>query len=283
MDAEAIDNSHMQTWELGYKGIIKDRIFLTCDIWVSKNSNYVSPLTLSTASAIFNPEELRAALGPADSTGLLFNNLQLFDFLLVGLLDSTGTYSAEPNGTAYDEIVNIVMGAAQGIPNGSVTPEDDLVGYDIILVYRNLGDIWYGGADLGLTVLLTDDLEFSAAYSFVNKDKFELEGAAGGFVSLNAPKNKVSAALAYRNENSGLGGKLGFRWQQGFEANSAVYIGDVEAASFLDLNLSYQLPFDGTKVVLSMDIKNILNNKHQRFPGTPEIGTIALWKAAVTF
>ncbi len=284
LDAPPIDNSTNQTWEFGYKGIIKSKLFVTADFWVTKQGNYVSPLVTATASAMFDPAQLQAALGPNEPGGLLFDNVTAADALIAPLLDGNPAYGdGIPNGTAYDEVRNIIVGAAAQIPNGSVTPDDDKVGSDVILIYRNLGDVVYGGMDLGFNYLFNDNFTFSGSYSFVNKERFELEGAQGGFVALNAPQHKTSAVAEYKNKKTGLGARIGWRWQDGFLANSAIYIGQVRPANFVDLNVSYKLPIDFPKMVVSFDVNNLLNYQHQRFPGTPPIGTIAIGKVAMTF
>lgn len=283
-DIEPIDNEITQTWEIGYKGIIADKLFVTADFYYTKISNFVSPLVVGTASAMFNPTELFNAIQGNDS--LLYYNYEamsdLFKQVLVGQLDGNPSFGGVKNGTAYDEVVNIIMGAARQVPNGSVTPDDDKVNSDIILHYTNLGTIDVSGMDLSAKLFLTEDLSVSAAYSYVSRDKIEVPGSDGVFAFLNAPRNKTAFGLEYRSKKLGLTGRANYRWQSEFPANSAVYIGIVEPIHNLDLGVSYKLPFS-LNTEISVDVSNVTNNKQRPFPGTPMMGTFMLFRLAHTF
>ena len=120
-------------------------------------------------------------------------------------------------------------------------------------------------------------------FSFVNKDRIELEGASGGYIALNAPKFKTALALEAGDiAKTGLGAGINWRWQDAFPANSALYVGNVNAANLLDLSITYRPSFSkGT--MISGNLYNITNNKFQRFPGTPAIGFYAMMKISHTF
>lgn len=278
-----IKNQITQTWEIGYKGILFDKLFLTADFYYSKVSDYVSPLTNSTASVMFNQAELRAALGN-DSTGLLYTNYENFSPVLKPLLVSAldGNYGTAANGSAYDELVVIIMGAAAKIPNGSLTPDNQMVGNDIILTYKNLGTISVGGMDLSANYHVNDNLTIGAAYSYVTEDSIPLDGAQLGYVALNAPKHKLALTGEYNWKKIGLKSRVAYRWQDSYPANSAVYVGTVEAIHYLDMGFTYTIPKSpGTSI--SLDLQNVTNNKKRPFPGTPKMGTMAIVRIAQTF
>lgn len=296
--AEKIKSTVTQTWELGYKGSIKNKVFITADAYYTRIKNFVSPLTLSTSSVIFKEADLAAALGPQNMSGLLYQNLQkpstlisgsTIDQSLVFLLGSNldGAYTGGVgNGTVYDDIVNLLQGANKAIPIGSVTPDDSLVGNDVILVYRNLGKVDVFGIDLGASYEVIDGLYISFAGSFVNKNRIELLGAANGYVALNAPKYKTSLALDHTIKKYGIGWGINWRWSDAYPANSAVYVGTVNAANLVDLRISYQ-PVSDNKwikgILLSCNVNNVLGYKFQRFPGTPQIGRFFMFKVAYSF
>lgn len=286
---EGVRNSVTQTMELGYKGILFDKLFVTADLYYTRIQDYVSPLTLASASVMFDPSELLAALGPNEAGGLLHDNLENSPFtsLVAGLLDNNPAYQnpnviAPVSGSIYDELAVIILGAARQIPVGSVTPDDENVNSDVILTYVNLGTIDVAGMDLGLTYQVRKDLSFSAMYSHVNKDRIPLAGAQDGYVALNAPKHKMSVGGEYNNEKYGFVTRLTWRWQDGFPANSSVYVGDVKAANFVDLNVSYKAWFN-RNLQLTLDVNNLFNYKFQRFPGTPAMGVLVFGKVAYTF
>ncbi len=278
-----IQNQITQTWEIGYKGILFDKLFVTADFYYTRVSDYVGPLTNSTASVMFNPAEFRAALGD-DSTGLLYTNYENFSPVLKPLLVSAldGNYGTAPNGTAYDELVVIFTGAAAQIPNGSLTPDHPKVGNDIILTYKNLGTLSVGGMDLSANYHVNDKLTLGAAYSYVTEDSIPLEGAQLGYVAMNAPKHKLALTGEYNFKKIGLKTRVAYRWQDSYPANSAVYVGTVDAIHYLDMGFTYTIPKSpGTSI--SLDLQNVTNNKKRPFPGTPKMGTLAMIRIAQTF
>ncbi len=300
-DIKPIDNQVNQTWEIGYKGILFDKLSLTADFYFSRISDYISPLTLATPSVMFNPQEFLAAIGgnnQGPGNGILYENLQKPSFAPGMTYDQFFTYAAgldgnpmfqDPTGiipsvpgTTWDEFAVMLSSAAAQIPVGTVSPNDDKVDSDIMMTYVNLGTVDIGGMDLGAKLAITKNITVGLAYSYVTDDRIPLEGAQGGFVALNAPKHKTASTFEYSNEKSGLSGRMAYRWQAAFPGNSAIYAGDVEAAHYLDIGLSYALPFSkDTKI--SLDISNVTNNKHRPFPGAPKMGTFAFFKITHTF
>lgn len=285
-----IDNQITQTMEIGYKGILGDKLFVTLDGYYTRVNNYVSPLTLASASVLFDPNGLANALGGPSAGGQLYDNIENSGFksVLVGLLDNNPSYQ-DPTGNipslsgeVWDEVAYILLAASRQIPVGSVTPEDDLVGSDVILTYVNLGNINVAGFDFAVNYLARPDLTFSGSFSFVNKDRIPLAGAQGGFVGLNAPRFKTAVSAEYANKKTHLTTRVSWRWQDGFPANSSVYVGDVKAANLVDLNVNYKVHgLEG--LTLTVDVNNLFNYKFQRFPGTPQIGTVLIGKATYTF
>lgn len=287
---KGIDNQITQTMEIGYKGILADKFFITFDGYYTRVNNYVSPLTLASASVLFDQNDLINALGGPSAGGQLYDNIEASGFksVLIGLLDNDPTYQdptgniQSVSGEVWDELAYILLAASRQIPVGTVTPENDLVGSDVILTYVNLGNINVAGFDFAMNYLARPDLTFSASFSFINRDRIPLAGAQGGFVGLNAPRYRTAISAEYANKKTQLTTRVAWRWQDGFPANSSVYVGDVNAANLVDLNFNYQVHgLEG--LTLTFDINNLFNYKFQRFPGTPAIGTVLIGKATYTF
>jgi outer membrane receptor for ferrienterochelin and colicins len=287
---KGIDNQITQTMEIGYKGILGDKFFVTLDGYYTRITNYVGPLTLASASVVFDPNDLLNALGGFGAGGQLYDNIENSGFksVLIGLLDDNPSYQdptgniQSVSGEVWDELAYILLAASRQIPVGTVTPEDDLVGSDVILTYVNLGNINVAGFDFAVNYLARPDLTFSASFSFVDKNRIPLAGAQGGFVGLNAPKYKTSVSAEYANNKTHLTTRATWRWQDGFPANSSVYVGDVKPANLVDLNVNYKV--HGVEgLSFTVDVNNLFNYKFQRFPGTPQIGTVLIGKATYTF
>lgn len=300
---EKIKSTITQTYELGYKGFIGNKLSITADIYHTRIKNFVSPLTISSSSVIFDAKELTSALGAQNASGLLYNNLQKPSSIFPGLtIDQSlllfndpvtlaplldGAYTGgTPNGTNWDDLVNLILGANKAIPIGSVTPDDSLVGNDVILVYRNLGKVDVTGIDIGANYEIIDGFSVSFAGSFVNKDRIALKGASNGYVALNAPRFKTSVGIDHEIKKIGFGYGLNWRWTDAFPANSAIYVGTVNAANMLDLRFSYR-PHTEDKwlkgILLSFNINNLLGYRFQGFPGTPAMGRMFIGKLSYSF
>jgi outer membrane receptor protein involved in Fe transport len=167
---------------------------------------------------------------------------------------------------------------------GTIAPNNSGYGSDVVLTYSNLGTVDVAGADLSFNYLATKDLTIEGAFSFVNKDRIALLGAAEGFVSLNAPKYKSALNFAYRlpiDKNS-VTLNAGWRWMDKFDGNSGVYIGRVNAANMLDLGFSWK-PSKSQNTVVALNINNLMDHRHAFFPLSSAMGRVALLKVMHTF
>src|SRR5690606_31015087 len=52
-----IEESRTETFEIGYQGVIADRLVLAADAWLDKRENFVSPLILQSPLALLTPEQ----------------------------------------------------------------------------------------------------------------------------------------------------------------------------------------------------------------------------------
>ena len=96
-------------------------------------------------------------------------------------------------------------------------------GADLILTYRNVGDVTLWGADLFVQAFLTDKWTLSGTYSHISDDYFDIVGGAP--IALNSPKHKGSGGLAYRNLSAGLSASGRIRITSSFPAESAGFVG----------------------------------------------------------
>lgn len=259
-DIPRVAPSITNTIEVGYKGLLGDRFLLGLNGYYSIIDDYTSALRVSTPNVFLNRADVEA-------------------YLIANGLDAATAAGAAlaigGDGTATNP----------GIPIGVVTPVES-GGADpaLILTYRNLGRVELFGADMTATVILNPHWEATLGGAWVSDDTFT---ANEGLVTeedipLNAPTLKGTAALRYRNQDTGLSGQLRGRFVNGFPANSAVYSGDVEGYGVLDLTLGYRIPqLRGMSVTL--DVSNILNDGYQTFIGSPELGRFALLRVMYDF
>ncbi len=247
------------TLEVGYKGIIRDRLLLEADVYYTRKTDFTGPLIVETPAVFFDPATLRSYIDGyvADPT-LAF----AVTAAIAGLPGSTLT----------------------GVPVGIVTWDHPLVtGPNMYLTFRNFGEVELWGADVTAKLLLGAGLAVAASYSRVSDNFFEKE-EVGGLVDvpLNAPRDKASASLTYRDEARGLRGEVRVRHVGAFPMNSGAFIGDLDAYTVLDLNGSVGLPFVPA-AELAVEVRNALNQLHRELVGAPELGLLALARLRYRF
>lgn len=228
--------SNTETYELGWTGVIDNRVSIAADVYYTKKNNFVSPLLIQTPLLLLNPQDIETYLTP-----------------VVGPTNAAAL--------------------AQSIPVGVVSSNDvGARGADLILSYRNVGDIDLYGGDISLQAFLTDEWSLSATYSHVSDDTFEIED--GDPIALNAPSNKGSIGLAYRNLGAGFNASSRLRFTGTFPASSAGFTGDVESTAIVDLTAGYAVP--GTAATLQLSVTNVFNSEFRSFVGVPDIGRFTM-------
>jgi outer membrane receptor protein involved in Fe transport len=168
----------------------------------------------------------------------------------------------------------LAAGIAQ-VPIGVVSAPFVPGGSDLVVTYRNVGDLTLYGADLALQWFLTDQWTLNGTYSWVSDDTFPIEFSKSP-ISLNAPKHKGSVALAYRDVTSGFSAQTRFRFNNSFRAISAGFEGDVPSTKVVDVNLGYRVP--NTAAELQLSVNNVFNSNNESFVGVPSIGRFAMMR-----
>jgi outer membrane receptor for ferrienterochelin and colicins len=259
-DVERLKANLVRTYEVGYSGIVANRVQLTVDGYYETRRNFTGPLIIETPNAFFD--------APA----------------LVGYLVSRGRTLAQAQAIAT---------VIAPIPFGTVTPDHRLTqNADLMLTYRNFGKLKRWGADLGFEALLTppvlgpersNEWTLYGSYSWVNKHLFPRSEVGGvSDVTLNAPKNKAALGVRFGQVPTGLSVDVRGRWADEFPMNSGVFIGTVESYTLVDATVAYRLPF-AKSTTISVDATNILNEKHRELVGAPELGRLVLTQLQVTF
>lgn len=268
---DPIRESTSDTYEAGYKGILGDRLLIAADVWYSRRENLVTPLTVQTPLILMNGQQIGAFLVPRFMQDLGMSQQQ-----------------------AVALATQLATGLAQ-VPVGVISSADvNANGAQLLTTYVNVDeaiDVW--GSDISASALLTNSLTLGLSASFVNDDMFETE--SGLLVALNAPKRKGSATLSYLNETNPLNGELRLRYTGSYPVNSGVYVGTrcigdtsplaedcVDSYTLLDLALGYKLPIR-QNTTLQLAVQNLLNDGYRSFPGSPEIGRMALLRLKYEF
>jgi hypothetical protein len=267
-DVPPIRESTTSTLEVGYRGVIVNRLLLAGDVWWQKLENFVTPLTAQTP--------------------LLFLNRDQAIALVTGVLTAAGHPQAVALGT------QLGGGIAQ-VPVGVIaSPEMHASGAQVLTTYYNVQDeIDIRGIDLAVTYLLTSNLSVGGTMSLVNEDVFTSQ--KGEKITLNAPKTKWTGSTAFRKPEWGFDTELRIRYNSEFPVRSGVYNGTdciggqepghepcVDSYTLVDMNASYQLP--GIRgATLQLYAQNLLNEGYRSFPGVPTTRRMLLTRLKYNF
>lgn len=271
-DVPGIKESTSSVFEAGYRGIIGERLLVNADVWHDQEKNFTSPLIPQTPLLMLTPTELVPYLVPGLTQA----------FMGLGL----------PADQAQAQATDLATQLA-AVPGAVVSSDQvDAAGADLLVTYRNFGKVNLWGADLSLTAILSDQWSISGSASFTNKDFFNLQlGGQPQPIALNAPKNKATASVDYRNNDVGFNGEVRVRYTDGFPANSADYVGTacvggtgqcVDPYTLADLTLDYKLPHLGG-ASLQMAVTNVFGTKYRSFVGVPSIGRLTLLRLRYNF
>ncbi|MEQ9104637.1 MAG: TonB-dependent receptor [Rhodothermales bacterium] len=279
-DIEPLDQTITQTFEVGYKGVINNKLLATVDVYYSKRKNFVGPLLMETP-LVFVPN-LSNDLTAAISAGIA-GNAQL-----AGALTQFGL---TPNAVA-GLLVNL---AGDGLPDAStpvaiVQPIENNPGVgavpELMLTYRNFGNVDFYGSDIAIQYLASDALSLFANLSLVSDDFFddeELEEPGSGLtLALNAPTLKGRAGFQYTFAN-GLSVNGSGRYVEEFPIRSGPYEGTLESYFLLDLGAGYDLSEFTPGLRLDVNVTNVTDNMHREFIGAPQLGRMAMGRLTYSF
>jgi len=164
-------------------------------------------------------------------------------------------------------------------------------GADIITTYRNVGDLNLWGADAALEWLLSPEWTLRATYSHVSRNWFAIAGSEP--LALNAPSDKGTLGVVYRDEVHGLNASGRVRYTGSFPFLSTVYDGTacipghsdkedcIAAAALVDVTLGYRVP--NTRATLQLGVSNLLDTPYRSFVGVPRARRLAMARVRYDF
>ncbi len=190
-----------------------------------------------------------------------------------------GLASASPGTPLNDPTLPVaIVAPTENAPALGETPE-------IMLAYRNFGNVDFWGIDASLQVLATDRLSFFGNVSVVSDDFFdnkELEETNTALaVALNAASFKTKFGFSY-NKPLGFSVNGSARYVKGFPVESGPYVGDVDDYFLVDIGFGYDLGRQALGMRFDVAIQNILDNGHREFIGAPKLGRFAMARLTYT-
>jgi outer membrane receptor for ferrienterochelin and colicins len=259
VDIDRITPTITTTAEIGYKGLIGNRLALAGDIYRSEVEDFVTPLRVETPTVFFDPATVAA-------------------FLTERLCAVLPPEQCGPT------VTQLTTALAQ-VPVGTIVP-DQVDQPDVLLAYRNFGNVDFWGADVSAEFLMSEAWMLKGAASWVNTECFDFDGVPGcaGLldVSLNAPKRKGSIGVRYRDAAHDFTAEVQGRFVESFPMNTGVYIGRVPGYGLVDANMEVAIPWVAG-ASFAITAYNVLDQVHREFVGAPELGRLVLARLTYQF
>jgi len=295
IDAPISTISIIDTWEIGYKGLIADKLGVTFDIYHLTERNNSQFTAISPAYVLGGLDQLPADLGTAVAEAaaapleqaLLEAGLPAEEAAVTAqalLPTITEAYTAggdaflntpDPNtGFTTAQIVGALPFHATVQSNES--PETGAT--HLAAGYRTFDKRDYFGSDIGLEYYINNDLSVFGNYSWVSRVEFmqNVVGVEGEPLqtNLNIPKNKFRLGVNYIPD-LGIKGSLSFQHDDSYFANAGQFAGDTEVRNLVDASVGYTFDFG---LSIGVSATNLLNNEYRYLPNMPRIGRRVLAK-----
>ena len=293
-DIGALDASYNKTYEMGYKGIIGNRMRLAVDGWLQKRGDVGNPAGLATPNVFFNGQQLGAYLGPN----------------IAQILIQAGLPAAQAAAAAA-QIAPQVATAAASLPVGIVQFDNDQFanGTDVYATYTSATntEITVKGVDAALDYVANDFITLAGTYSWVSDEVFrDVLSSNSAPLMLNAPDAKASFTVKLRDEPARYGAEIRWRFMRAYPVNSGVYASGfdtrgqpisftrpgsstvyvydgVPTSHLFDMSFNYRIPWGSQELLWSINGTNILDKRVRSFPGSPEIGRMVMTRLQYSF
>ena len=270
-DIQPLSPTYTKTIELGYKGVLSERIQLNLDLYRTEKKDFVGPLAIETPNVFLDQESLSEYLFSRFTEILADPANSEHAAVLAGLDDPS--LGGNGNGTAIDELTNLFAQGTSRIPFGTVSPDEAFDPNAVLVTFRNFGDIALYGIDLSAVLRLSEHLSVGGSYSFISKNLFMKKPGQLNDIYLNAPKHKFALHFGYSSDNAGLDFQCRLRFIDSFEMYGPFIGSRVDSYAILDLNAGIDFIYSTR---LSLTIRNFLDNEHSEFVGAPRIGRLAM-------
>jgi outer membrane receptor for ferrienterochelin and colicins len=281
-DLQPLQASFNNTWELGYKGIINNRLRVAIDLWYQLRGDVGTPIGQANPLVFYDPTTLAGYLATNITNGMI----------------ASGASPAVAQGTAAAAVGALVPLMAQ-LPQGVLAFTNPKLGGDqsIIATYQNgKGTLDVRGFDLAVDYQANDKWLFSSTYSHMGQNVFPQIGGTVNPLMANSPKHRVTGTSHYMDETNGWGWDATLRYSDAFQVNSGYYnslvpnafnnalkpYAPIPASTQMDLSFSYKLPIS-QKVTWSLNAMNIFDTKVSGLSGLPPIGRSVLTRLKYEF
>ena len=255
-------------YELGYKGMLSDKLTWSFNIYNSIRENFVATVQLSPLVAFPTlGADFRETIMPF-----------AYDYAFNTIFFGAPGYEPYAMGAAT-AVVNAMVGAAIGAGlNGAVgvIETDQAPTTDgepnIMYGYKNFGKVNYWGFETGMKWRASEKLSLYGNYSTVSQTTFKQDALGSlletGTWSLNHSKQRVKAGMMYDSGKFNYG--IAYKYDGGFDATmGSFYSGTVLKRNLVDANLGYNI---NSKTSLGLNVVNLMDEQYSVFPNMAQLG-----------
>ncbi|MBX3132057.1 MAG: TonB-dependent receptor [Gemmatimonadaceae bacterium] len=283
-DLAPLGANFSNTWEIGYKGIIGDRLRFSADYWYQiRPADPTTQVVNFDDAVFFDPG---SGTSPNGLTGFVGGNATL-----QGALVANGVPAP-----AVPAAMSTIITTLASIPTGTLAFDSPL--YDrsyFVFTYQNAeGHVDVRGIDLAVDYLLDGGWAVEATYSNLSRNVFaDARGAtAANPLAANTPKHRGSLTVRRSDETRNMSYEIRGRYMDAFPVNSGVFnsynVGTpvrydrVPVNAFLDAGFSWKLPV-AQNIRWSLNIQNLLDNQVPSFIGVAPVGRFATTRVSYNF
>ena len=263
----ALDVEKVTGWEIGYKGTLGERVYVTADAYSNELTDFVTDLlpgvnpaypSYGITDEVNVPDELTALDARLASLGLPANHPLRAPIPL--LQAGHGQLAA---GTRIQG-----ANALATLPDGS---------RGIVLSYTNAGEVTERGIELGLGYQFTPEIRGDV--SFTGFD-FEVKSQqVGDQLVPNTPSKKASFSLSYTGAQ-GFDGNVTLRLVDGYDWAAGIFQGYVPASEYLNVSAGYRI---NNFVRVHATATNLFDQERFQMYGGSVIGRRILGGVTATF
>jgi len=282
-DYGPLQASFNNTWEIGYKSIINNKLRIALDLWYQVRGDVGAPIGPVNPNVMYDPTTLGSYLTSKLATPLA----QAFA--------AQGVPASAIQGQVSAFITGLATTMAK-LPLGTVAFTNTKLAGDQSIIYtyqQAVGEVDVRGFDLALDYQADDKWMFSSTLSNIGQIVFPSIGGAGNPLMSNSPKWRATGTTHYNDESAGWSWDATVRYTDAFPVNSGLLnslpptgtnVGypPVPASTQFDLGATWRLPV-ASKVNWSLNVTNLLDTKAATFVGTPAIGRMIVTRVKYEF
>jgi outer membrane receptor for ferrienterochelin and colicins len=262
-----LDVEKVTGWEVGYKGTLGDKVYVTADAYINELTNFVTDLLPGVnpnypSFALTDGVDVSAELAAIDARLASFG-LPASHPLRAPIPLLQGGYQQLSAGTRIQG-----GNALATLPDGSRA---------IVLSYTNAGEVTERGIELGLGYQLTPEIRGDV--SFTGFD-FEVKSQqVGDQLVPNTPSKKATLSMSYAGAQ-GFDGNVTLRLVDGYQWAAGIFQGYVPASEFLNVSAGYRI---NNYVRLHATATNLFDQQRFQMYGGSVIGRRILGGVTATF